>query len=226
MHMPAILIVEDQKRLQNSLRKGLEDEGYEVVSALTGEEGFYLASTKRCDAVVLDLMLPGRDGLSILKDLRAHHFNRPVLILTARDSVADRVAGLDAGADDYLIKPFAFAELVARLRVMLRRNVGDREVLLQADNLELDLVTRRVVRDGREVDLSQREFDLLEFLLRFRNMNVTRDMISRDVWKAPDGVWTNVIDVCINSLRKKIERPGQRQLIHTVRGVGYSLRDA
>ncbi|HEY4258774.1 MAG TPA: response regulator transcription factor, partial [Schlesneria sp.] len=221
-----ILIIEDQKRLQNSLRRGLEDEGYEVVSALTGEEGFYLASTQRCDAVVLDLMLPGRDGLSILKELRAHHFNRPVLILTARDSVTDRVAGLDAGADDYLIKPFAFAELVARLRVMLRRNASDREVLLQADNLELDLVTRRVIRDGTEIDLSQREFELLEYLLRLRNMNVTRDMIGREVWKSPDGVFTNVIDVCINSLRKKIERPGQRQLIHTVRGVGYSLRDA
>jgi len=223
--MPEILIIEDQKRLQSSLRRGLEDEGYEVLSALSGEEGFYLAATKPCDAVILDLMLPKRDGLSVLKDLRAHHFNRPVLILTARDSVEDRVAGLDAGADDYLIKPFAFAELVARLRVMLRRNISEREVLLQADNLELDLVTRRVVRGGRVVELSQREFELLEYLLRFRNMNVTRDMIGRDVWKSPDGVWTNVIDVCINSLRKKVEESGQRKLIHTVRGVGYSLRD-
>jgi two-component system copper resistance phosphate regulon response regulator CusR len=223
--MPEILIIEDQKRLQSSLRRGLEDEGYEVLSALSGEEGFYLAATTPCDAVILDLMLPKRDGLSVLKDLRAHHFNRPVLILTARDSVEDRVAGLDAGADDYLIKPFAFAELVARLRVMLRRNISEREVLLQADNLELDLVTRRVVRGGRVVELSQREFELLEYLLRFRNMNVTRDMIGRDVWKSPDGVWTNVIDVCINSLRKKVEESGQRKLIHTVRGVGYSLRD-
>lgn len=224
--MPGILIIEDQKRLQNSLRRGLEEEGYEVVSALTGEEGFYLATTKRCDAVVLDLMLPGMDGLTILKDLRDRQFKRPVLILTSRDSVDDRVAGLDAGADDYLVKPFAFAELVARLRVMLRRNVSERELFLRADNLELDLVTRRVVRDGVTLDLSQREFELLEFLLRFRNMNVTREMISRDVWDQPGGVWTNVIDVCINSLRKKIEQPGQRQLIHTVRGVGYSLRDA
>ena len=224
--MPEILIVEDQKRLQNSLRRGLEEEGYDVVSALTGEEGFYLATTTGCDAVILDLMLPGRDGLSILKELRAHNFKRPVLILTSRDSVDDRVAGLDAGADDYLVKPFAFAELVARLRVMLRRNVSDRELFLRADNLEVDLVTRRVVRGGEVLDLSQREFELLEFLLRHRNMHVTRDMISRDVWNEPERVWTNVIDVCINSLRKKIEQPGQRQLIHTVRGVGYSLRDA
>jgi DNA-binding response OmpR family regulator len=224
--MSRVVVVEDQKRLQTTLRRGLEEEGYEVVSALTGEEGFYLVTTQPCDAVVLDLMLPGRDGLSILKDLRAHGFKKPVLILTSRDAVEDRVAGLDAGADDYLIKPFAFAELVARLRVMLRRSVSDRELILRADNLELDLVAHRVVRNGVVLDLSQREFDLLEFLLRHRNTTVTRDMISREVWKEPDGVWTNVIEVYINSLRKKIEQPGQRQLIQTVRGVGYALRDA
>ncbi len=224
--MARLLVIEDQKRLQNSLRRGLEEEGYEVVSALTGEEGFYLATTQPCDALVLDLMLPGRDGLSILKDLRAQGFKKPVLILTSRDAVEDRVAGLDAGADDYLIKPFAFAELVARLRVMLRRNVSDRELILRADNLELDLVAHRVVRNGIELDLSQREFELLEYLLRHCNMTVTRDMISREVWKEPDGVWTNVIEVYINSLRKKVEQSGQRQLIQTVRGVGYALRDA
>ncbi|MEI7685816.1 MAG: response regulator transcription factor [Planctomycetota bacterium] len=224
--MSRVVVIEDQKRLQNSLRRGLEEEGYEVVSALTGEEGFYLATTQPCDALVLDLMLPGKDGLTILKDLRAHGFKKPVLILTSRDAVEDRVAGLNAGADDYLIKPFAFAELVARLRVMLRRNISDRELILNADNLELDLVAHRVVRNGMELDLSQREFELLEFLLRHRNTTVTRDMISREVWKEPDGVWTNVIEVYINSLRKKIEQPDQRQLIHTVRGVGYALRDA
>ncbi len=224
--MPRILVIEDQKRLQTSLRRGLEEEGYEVASALNGEEGYYLATTKPCDAVVLDLMLPGRDGLSILQDLRATGFKKPVLILTSRDAVDDRVAGLDAGADDYLVKPFAFAELVARLRVMLRRHVTDRELVLRADNLEVDLVAHRAIRNGVELDLSQREFELLEFLLRHRNTTVTRDMISRDVWKEPDGVWTNVIEVYVNALRKKIEQEGQRQLIHTVRGVGYALRDA
>ena len=223
--MLRVLVVEDQKRLQNSLRRGLEEEGYEVVSALNGEEGFYLATTQVCDALLLDLMLPGWDGLSILKDLRAHGFKKPVLILTARDAVEDRVAGLDVGADDYLVKPFAFAELVARLRVMLRRNVSDRELVLRADNLEMDLVARRVVRNGVELDLSNREFELLEFLLRNRNAAVTRDMIGREVWKEPDGVWTNIIEVYVNALRKKVEQPGQRQLIHTVRGVGYALRD-
>ena len=224
--MPRILVIEDQKRLQTSLRRGLEEEGYEVASALNGEEGYYLATTKPCDAVVLDLMLPGRDGLSILQDLRVTGFKKPVLILTSRDAVDDRVAGLDAGADDYLVKPFAFAELVARLRVMLRRHVTDRELVLRADNLEVDLVAHRAIRNGVELDLSQREFELLEFLLRHRNTTVTRDMISRDVWKEPDGVWTNVIEVYVNALRKKIEQEGQRQLIHTVRGVGYALRDA
>jgi DNA-binding response OmpR family regulator len=223
--MGRVLIIEDQKRLQASLRRGLEEEGYQVAAAYRGEEGYYLATTEPFDAVVLDLMLPGRNGLQVLKDLRSHGFHKPVLILTSRDGVQDRVAGLDAGADDYLIKPFAFAELLARLRVLLRRNVGDREVVLSADNLEMDLLARRVVRNGVELPLSKREFELLEFLLRHKNQTVTRDMIGREVWKEPEGMWTNVIEVCINALRKQVEQPGQRQLIHTVRGVGYALRD-
>ena len=223
--MPKLLIVEDQKKLLNSLRRGLEEEGYEVATAATGEEGYYNATTHAFDAVVLDVMLPGRSGLQVLTDLRARGVAIPVLILTAKDTVDDRVRGLDAGADDYLVKPFALAELVARLRAMLRRNPSERELVLRADNLELDLVAHRVIRNGVELELSHRELDLLEFLLRHRNTAVTRDMISREVWKEPDGVWTNIIEVYINSLRKKVEQPGQRQLIHTVRGVGYALRD-
>ena len=223
--MPRVLIVEDQKRLLASLRRGLEEEGYEVLTSPTGEEGYYLATTRSPDVVVLDLMLPGRDGLQILHDLRAQGFTRPVLILTSRDAVEDRVRGLDGGADDYLVKPFAFAELLARLRVLLRRNLADRELVLRADNLEMDLVARRVVRAGLELELSNREFELLAYLLRHRNQTVTREMIGREVWKEPDGVLTNVIEVCVNALRKKVEQPGQRQLIHTVRGVGYALRD-
>jgi DNA-binding response OmpR family regulator len=223
--MPRVLVIEDQKRLVGSLQRGLAEEGYEVLTAPTGEEGFYLATTRAPDLVVLDLMLPGRDGLQVLADLRAQGFSRPVLILTSRDSVEDRVRGLDAGADDYLTKPFAFAELLARIRVLLRRNLVDREVVLRADTLEVDLLARRVVRAGVEVELSNREFALLEFLLRHKNTTVTRDMIGREVWKEPDCVLTNVIDVYIKSLRKKVERPEERQLIHTVRGVGYALRD-
>jgi DNA-binding response OmpR family regulator len=223
--MPRVLIIEDQKKLLASLGRGLEEEGYEVVLAPTGEEGYYSATTQPFDAIVLDLMLPGRDGLQVLQDLRAQGVAKPVLILTSRDAVDDRVKGLDSGADDYLVKPFAFAELLARLRALLRRNLSERELFLRADTLEMDLVARRVVRNGIELELSNREFELLGFLLRHRNVTVTRDMIGREVWKEPDGVWTNVIDVCINSLRKKVEQAGQRQLIHTVRGVGYALRD-
>lgn len=223
--MTRVLVVEDQKRLAASLRKGLEEEGYEVATSFTGEEGYYAATTQSFDVLVLDLMLPGRNGLQVLRDLRSHGFGKPVLILTSRDAVEDRVTGLDSGADDYLVKPFAFAELLARLRALLRRNVSDRELVLRADDLEMDLLTRRVVRAGIEVELGKREFDLLEFLLRHKNQSVTREMISREVWKEADGVWTNVIDVCVNSLRKKVELVGHRQLIHTVRGVGYALRD-
>lgn len=223
--MPRLLIIEDQKRLLGSLQRGLEEEGYEVIASASGEEGYYLATTRSPDIVVLDLMLPKRDGFEVLRDLRAQGFARPVLILTARDTVEDRVKGLDSGADDYLVKPFAFAELVARLRVLLRRNLGQRELVLRADNLEMDLVARRVVRGGVELDLSNREFELLEYLLRHKNSTVTREMLGRDVWKEPDGVLTNVIQVCINAVRKKVEQTGQRQLIHTVRGVGYALRD-
>jgi DNA-binding response OmpR family regulator len=223
--MPRLLVIEDQKKLLGSLQRGLEEEGYEVVTAATGEQGYYAATTEDFDAVVLDLMLPGRHGLTVLHDLRANGFARPVLILTARDTVEDRVAGLDTGADDYLVKPFAFAELLARLRALLRRGVPGRELFLRADDLEMDLLARRVVRGGVELDLTRREFELLEFLLRHKNTTVTRDMLAREVWKDAGGMLTNTIDVYVNLLRKKVERPGGKQLIHTVRGVGYALRD-
>jgi two-component system OmpR family response regulator len=223
--MPRLLVVEDQKKLLNSLRSGLEEEGYEVIAATTGEQGYYAATTEAVDAVVLDLMLPGRDGLRVLRDLRANGFTRPVLILTARDAVEDRILGLDSGGDDYLVKPFAFAELLARLRALLRRDVSGRELVLRADDLEVDLLAHRVVRAGIELDLTKREYELLEYLLRHKNAAVTRDMIARDVWKEITGAPTNAIDVYVTLLRKKVERPGARQLIHTVRGVGYALRD-
>jgi DNA-binding response OmpR family regulator len=223
--MARVLIVEDQKKLLQSLRRGLEEEGYDVITAMTGEEGFYLATTGSPDAIVLDLMLPGRDGLKVLGDLRGRGFARPVLILTARDTVDDRVAGLDGGADDYLVKPFAFAELIARLRALLRRDVSGRELILRADDLEIDLLSRRVTRGGVELDLTRREYELLEFLVRHKNVTVTRDMISREVWRETSGALTNTIDVYVNAIRKKVEQPGKRMLIHTVRGVGYAVRD-
>jgi DNA-binding response OmpR family regulator len=223
--MPRVLVVEDQKRLLASLRRGLEEEGFEVETAPTGEEGYYVATTRPPDVLVLDIMLPGRDGFRVLGDLRAGGFARPVLLLTSRDAVEDRVRGLDAGADDYLVKPFAFAELVARLRALLRRPLTDREVVLRADDLEVDLLARRAVRGGVDLDLRGREFELLAFLLRHKNETVTRDMLAREVWKEPDGVLSNVIEVSVNALRRKVERTGERQLLHTVRGVGYALRD-
>lgn len=224
--MARVLVVEDEAKLREALRQGLSDEGFDVATASTGEEAFYLATTGNVDALVLDVMLPGRDGFQVLHDLRSRTFNAPVLMLTARDAVEDRVRGLDIGADDYVTKPFAFAELLARLRALLRRDSRSRELHLRADDLEMDLVTRRVARGGLEIDLTRREFELLEFLLRNKNAVVTRDMIARNVWHDPGDVLTNVIDVYINLLRKKIERSGHAPMIHTIRGVGYALRTA
>jgi DNA-binding response OmpR family regulator len=223
--MSRLLVIEDQKKLLQSLERGLSEEGYEVIPALTGEEGYQQARTTPVDAVVLDLMLPERDGLDILKNLRKDGFKKPILILTARDTIEDRVQGLDSGADDYLPKPFAFAELLARIRALLRRNTANQELFHRADDLEMSLVSRTVTRGGVEIELTRREFDLLEFLLRNKNSTVTRDMIAREVWKEGTGTLTNTIDVYITLLRKKIERPDKRTLIHTVRGVGYALRD-
>jgi DNA-binding response OmpR family regulator len=157
--------------------------------------------------------------------LRSNGFAKPILILTARDAIDDRVLGLDGGADDYLAKPFAFAELLARLRALLRRDISGRELVLRADDLEIDLLSRRVVRGGVELDLTRREYELLEYLLRHKDSTVTRGMISREVWKETSGALTNIIDVYINSLRKKVEQQGKRQLVQTVRGVGYVVRD-
>jgi len=223
--MQRVLIIEDEKKLLSSLQRGLAQQGYEATTAATGEEGFYLATTRAFEAIILDLMLPRRDGIQILGELRARGFATPILVLTARDTVEDKVQGLDAGADDYLVKPFALAELVARLRALLRRNLPSRELVLKAGDLEIDLLARRVVRDGEVIDLSSREYELLEYLMRHADAIVTRDMIARDVWEEPGGVLTNVIDVYIKTLRKKIEHPQRRQLLHTVRGVGYVLRD-
>jgi DNA-binding response OmpR family regulator len=222
--VPRVLVVEDERKVLRSLERGLQAEGYEVACAADGEEGFRLAATQPFDCLVLDLMLPGRDGLQVLADLRRRGSALPVLVLTARDTVEDRVTGLDGGADDYLVKPFAFAELLARLRVLLRRG-KEPEIILRADDLEMDLVRRRVARAGAEVSLTQREFELLEYLLRHKNATVTRDMLGRDVWKEPGHALTNVIDVFVTHLRRKIQGAGQRPLIHTVRGLGYSLRE-
>ena len=220
-----VLVIEDQEKLRRNLSQDLAAHGYEVVAVGTGEEGYERATSERFDALVLDLKLPARDGLSILTDLRQAGFASPVLILTAQGSVEERVKGLDAGADDYLVKPFAHAELLARLRAMLRRSSPVKELVLRCGDLAMDVVARRVERAGVALELTVREFELLEYLLRHKNSHVTREMLARDVWNEPAGVMTNVIDVCINSLRRKIEQADQPTIIHTVRGVGYAVRD-
>jgi DNA-binding response OmpR family regulator len=223
--MPRVLVVEDERKVLRSLEQALRGEGYEVATAATGEGGYELAATQAFDCIVLDLMLPGRDGLQVLGDLRRAGKTIPVLILTARDAIEDRVTGLDTGADDYLVKPFAVAELLARLRVLLRRGQANRETVLRAGDLEMDLLHRRVCRAGTELSLTHREFEVLEYLLRHKNAVITRDMLGRDVWKEPGYALTNVIEVYINYLRRKIEVPGNPPHIHTIRGVGYALRD-
>ncbi len=223
--MARVLIIEDERKVLRSLAEGLRAESYEVATAATGEAGYQLALTQPFDCVVLDLMLPGRPGLQVLADLRKAGKTVPVLILTARDSIEDRVTGLDAGAEDYLVKPFALAELLARLRVLLRPDPGGRETVLRADDLEMDLLQRRVTRGGVELYLTHREFEVLEYFLRHKNTTITREMLGRDVWKDPSYDLTNVIEVYITFLRRKVERPGQKPLIHTIRGIGYTLRE-
>jgi DNA-binding response OmpR family regulator len=223
--MPRLLIVEDERKVLRSLQRGLETEGYEVQTATRGETGLELVTRQSYDCILLDLMLPGLDGLQVLARLRETGKTTPVLILTARDAVDDRVTGLDSGADDYLVKPFAFAELLARLRVLLRRSQDERDTVLRLDDLEMDLLARRVTRSGEEIALTAREFELLQYLLERKNSVVTRDMLGREVWKEPAHALTNVIDVYVNFLRRKLDKPGKKPLITTLRGVGYSLSD-
>ncbi len=222
-----VLIVEDERKLAQALASALEGEHYEVVIAPTGEDGFFRANDEAFDVVVLDLMLPGRGGLEILQTLRKQQIQTPVLILTARDGIEDRVLGLDLGADDYLIKPFALPELLARIRALLRRGRPADALRLKASDLEIDLVTRRAVRGDRQLDLTTREFDLLEYLLRHQGHLVSREMLAREVWKEPRRATPldNVIDVQIARLRKKVDAEGMPRLIHTLRGVGFVLRE-
>ena len=222
-----VLIVEDERKLAQVLSSALQAEHYDVVVAATGEDGFYRANAELFDLVVLDLMLPGRSGLEILQTLRQRHVETPVLILTARDGVEDRVLGLDRGADDYLVRPFALPEVLARIRALLRRGRSSEILRLKVANLEVDLVARRVVRGDRAIDLTGREFELLEYLLRHQGSLVSREMLARDVWKEPRRATPldNVIDVQMARLRRKVDLDGAARLIHTVRGVGFVVRE-
>ncbi len=219
-----LLVVEDEHRLAEVLRQGLTEQGYAVDVAHDGEAGLGLAELEPYDLLILDVMLPGLDGLALCQRLRAGGRHLPVLLLTARDAVDDRVAGLDSGADDYLSKPFAFRELLARVRALLRREGRSREPVLRAGDLTLDPATREVRRGGRAIELTSKEYAVLEYLLHHPNRVLTRTQIAEHVWDYDFVAMSNVIDVYIRSLRRKLDDDGATRLLHTVRGTGYQLR--
>jgi DNA-binding response OmpR family regulator len=226
--MTRVLIIEDDTKTAEAIREGLQLEGYEAVAVTSSADGVLALGTNSFDAVILDWMLPKYSGIDILKDLRASGIRTPVLLLTARDTLEDRVLGLDSGADDYLIKPFAFAELFARLRALLRRAAETDPVQRRVGDLVLDLELRKARRGTRSISLSPKEFDLLAYLARQPGETVTRQMLARDVWNETQRATPldNVIDVHIAHLRRKIDEGHSRKLIHTVRGVGFVLRES
>jgi two-component system copper resistance phosphate regulon response regulator CusR len=222
-----ILVVEDEIKMAKALQEGLEADDYVVSVAHTGEEGFYLAQSNPFDMMILDVMLPGRDGFEILATLRQRGMNTPILLLTSRDTLEDRVRGLDIGADDYLVKPFAFPELLARLRALLRRGKAEAIQRLKVADLELDAAVRSAIRGGESIELTAREFDLLHYLLINRNRVVSREMLAREIWKevARQTPLDNVIDAQMVRLRRKIDGHFEKKLLQTVRGVGFILRE-
>jgi len=222
-----VLIIEDDEKTARAIASGLQAGGFSAATAHTGEEGFFLLNAEPFDLVVLDWMLPGRDGIEILRTLRARGAKTPVLLLTARDAVEDRVLGLESGADDYLVKPFAFAELVARVRSLLRRAGSVEPLKKTLGDLVVNLEARRVSRAGKPIELTPREFDLLAYLLRQPGQVVTREMLAKDVWGEANRITPldNVIDVHVAHLRRKLDEGHATKLIQTVRGVGFVLRE-
>jgi DNA-binding response OmpR family regulator len=218
-----ILVVEDNRRLNASLKTSLQEDGYAVDVAYDGDEGEAFALAAPYDLILLDVMLPQKDGFSLCRDLRQQGINAHILMLTARDAVEDRVAGLDSGADDYLVKPFSMSELRARLRALLRRNKTEKIALLQVADLSLDPANHQVQRRNNAIDLTPREFSILEYLMRSPNRILTREMIEAHVWNFDFISGSNVVDVYIRRLRRKIDDPFETKLLETVRGVGYRL---
>ena len=220
-----ILIVEDENKIANLVKRGLKEEGYAADIARDGMEGEFLASTNDYDAIILDVMLPKIDGVTLCKSLRAKKITAPIIMVTAKDAVSDKVKGLDSGADDYLTKPFAFEELLARIRSLLRKRDNKIATKLTVDGLELDLLTHKVTRDGNIIELTSKEYALLEYLMRNAGSVITRTMITEHVWDMNFDTDTNVIDVYINYLRKKIDEGFKNSLICTIRGRGYSIKE-
>ena len=223
--MTRLLIVEDQSILLDSIRRGLAAEGFEVFAARTAEEGQSLCESENPEIILLDLMLPDGDGLQLLATLRQNGFHMPVLVVSSKDAVDERVNGLNAGADDYLTKPFVFSELLARVRALLRRKFTSGESILTINDIIVDLMARTVTQNGRSVELTPRQFEVLAYLLKHKNEIVTREMLARDIWRSETATWTNLIEVQINRLRNKLEGPGKKLLLHTIRGEGYVLGD-
>jgi DNA-binding response OmpR family regulator len=221
-----VLVIEDERKVAQAIKQGLEGNSYSVSVAHTGEEGFFLANSETFDLVVLDVMLPGRSGIEVLSAIRKLGRKIPVLLLTAKDSIEDRVVGLDAGADDYLVKPFAFPELLARTRALLRRGRAESATKLRLHDLEMDLVGRSVMRGRRVIDLTAREFEMLEYLLKHQNEVVSREMLARDIWKEQvrHTPLDNVIDVHMVRLRRKVDEGSSMKLLQTVRGMGFVLK--
>jgi two-component system, OmpR family, copper resistance phosphate regulon response regulator CusR len=221
------LVVEDERKLARALKEGLEADDYTVSVAHTGEEGFFLLYKEPFDLAILDVMLPGRDGFEILATIRQQGLRLPVLLLTAKDRVEDRVHGLDEGADDYLIKPFAFPELLARVRALLRRGAMEPAAKTRIADLEIDIANRLVIRAGEKIELTAKEYELLEYLFRNQGRVVSREMIARDIWKevARQTPLDNVIDVHMAHLRRKVDDQFKSKLVHTVRGLGFVLRE-
>jgi len=218
-----ILVVEDEPKIARFIKKGLSEEGYAVDVAKNGEEAISFATSAPYDVVILDLLLPRIDGITVCRRLRESDMSVSILILTAKDSIEDRVAGLDAGADDYLVKPFAFAELLARIRALLRRPKGMKPNLLQVGDLELDVAMRRVTRAGSTIELTPKEYSLLEYMMRNRCQVLTRTQILEHVWNYDFYAGSNIVDVYVRYLRKKIDEGHEEKLIQTVRGAGYSI---
>ncbi len=219
-----ILVVEDDPKILSFVRKGLKEQGFTVEAAADGDEGFHLATATAFDVIVLDIMLPGRDGLSILRSLREQKNTVPVILLTARSALGERVEGLELGADDYLTKPFFMEELIARIHAVARRASGEQLSVLQTGDLVVNLITREVKRGEESIDLTAREFNLLELLLRSPGRVLTRTQLLEHVWGYDFDPQTNVVDVYIRRVRKKVDRASSTSLIETVRGVGYRLR--
>ncbi|MDD3179309.1 MAG: response regulator transcription factor [Opitutaceae bacterium] len=219
-----ILVVEDEKKIASFIRKGLVESGFNPLVCHNGDDALHLATTERFDTIVLDIMLPGRDGLSILRKIREDRNTVPVIILTARDGLSERIEGLDLGADDYLTKPFSMDELIARLRAIGRRMSGGGLSLQQYEDLTLNLITREVSRAGQKIELTPREFSLLEYLMRSPGRVLTRTQICEQVWDYHFDLGTNVVDVCIQRLRRKIDDGHDVRLIQTMRGVGYTMK--